>query len=48
MDKIKDYAIKKYPTKFKGKVIEVIEEDNFYKVFSKDGSPVFLSKNIQI
>lgn len=48
MDRIKDYAIKKYPTKFKGKAIEVIEEDKFYKVFSKDGSPVFLSKNIQI
>tara|TARA_R110002153_G_scaffold247478_1_gene403625 strand:+ start:210 stop:356 length:147 start_codon:yes stop_codon:yes gene_type:complete len=48
MDKIKDYVIKKYPGKFKGKTIEVIEEDNFYKIFSKDASPIFLSKNIQL
>ena len=27
MDKIKDYVVKKYPTKFKNKTIEVIEED---------------------
>jgi predicted ribosome-associated RNA-binding protein Tma20 len=48
MDKIKDYVVKKYPTKFKNKTIEVIEEDNFYKVFYKDGSPIFLSKNIEL
>jgi len=48
MDRIKDYARSKYPMKFKNKTIEVIEEDNFYKVFYKDGSPIFLSKDIQL
>jgi hypothetical protein len=46
MDRIKEYAIKKYPSKFKGKNVHVIEEENFFKVFVKDESPVFLSKNI--
>ncbi len=46
MDKIKEYALKKYPSRFKNKEIEIIEEENFFKVFTKDGSPVFLSKNI--
>lgn len=46
MDKIKEYALKKYPSRFKGKEIEVIEEENFFKVFTKDVSPVFLSKKI--
>jgi len=46
MDKIKEYAIKKYPSKFQNKNIQVIEEENFFKVFVKDESPVFLSKEI--
>lgn len=46
MDRIKEYAIKKYPSRFKGKNVQVIEEENFFKVFVKDESPVFLSKNI--
>lgn len=46
MDKIKEYALKKYPGRFKDKKIEVIEEENFFKVFTKDVSPVFLSKKI--
>jgi hypothetical protein len=46
MDRIKEYVLEKYPSRFKNKKIEIIEEDNFFKVFTKDGSPVFLSKNI--
>ena len=47
MDRIKEYALKEYPGRFRGKehLIEIIEEENFYKVFCKDTSPVFLSKN---
>lgn len=48
MDKIKEYVTKKYPTRFKNKNIQIIEEENFFKVFVKDESPVFLSKNISI
>lgn len=46
MKKLEEYVLKKYPSRFKDKTIEIIEEDNFFKVFAKDGSPVFLSKNI--
>lgn len=46
MEKIKEYVIKKYPSRFKNKHIEIIEEENFFKVYVKDVSPVFLSKNI--
>jgi len=46
MDKIIEYAQKKYPSRFKGKDVQVIEEENFFKVFVKDVSPVFLSKEI--
>ena len=46
MDKIIEYAQKKYPSKFKDKKVQVIEEENFFKVFVKDESPVLLSKQV--
>jgi len=46
MDKIKEYVTKKYPTRFKNKKIEIQEEESFFKVYAKDGSPVFLSKEL--
>ena len=46
MDRIIEYAQKKYPSRFKDKNVQVIEEENFFKVFVKDGSPVFLSKQL--
>lgn len=46
MDKLVEYVKKKYPTRFNNKTVEIIEEENFFKVFAKDKSPVFLSKDI--
>lgn len=46
MEKLKEYAASRYPSRFKNKEIEILEEDNFFKVYTKDVSPVFLSKNI--
>ena len=46
MDKIKEYVTKKYPTRFGNKKIEIQEEESFFKVYVKDGSPVFLSKEL--
>lgn len=46
MDKLKEYVQKKYPTRFGNKDIEIIEEENFFKVYAKDISPVFLSKDV--
>lgn len=46
MDKIIEYVKNKYPTRFKDKRVEVLEEENFFKVYAEDISPVFLSKNI--
>lgn len=46
MQELEEYVLKKYPSRFKNKKIEIVEEENFFKVFSKDCSPVFLSKNV--
>ena len=46
MEKIKEYVTKKYPTRFENKKIEIHEEDSFFKVYVKDQSPVFLSKDL--
>jgi predicted ATP-dependent serine protease len=45
MDKIKEYALKTYKSRFKSiSEITVEERDNHYIVYAKDGSPVFLNK----
>jgi len=46
MEEIKEYVTKKYPTRFKNKKIEIQEEESFFKVYVKDQSPVFLSKDL--
>lgn len=44
-EKIKDYVLKQYPTRFKkGEPIIVEERENHYIAYAKDKSPVFLSK----
>lgn len=46
MDKLVEYVTKKYPTRFKDLKIEIAEEENFFKVWAKDKSPLFLSKDV--
>jgi len=46
MEEIKKYVTKKYPTRFENKKIEIQEEESFFKVYVKDVSPVFLSKDL--
>lgn len=46
MDKIVNYSLEKYPSKFKGKQVFVDDLDSVYKVYAKDESPLFLSKNV--
>ena len=46
--KIKEYVLKQYPTRFKkGDPIIVEERENHYIAYAKDKSPVFLSKKYQ-
>ena len=45
--KIKNYVLKQYPTRFKkGDNIIIEERDKHIIAYIKDGSPVFLSKKI--
>jgi len=47
MNKIEEYLIKNYPTRFKqGDDISIEERDKHIIAYIKDGSPVFLSKKI--
>ena len=46
MKNIEEYVTKKYPSRFNNKKIEIIEEESFFKVYVKDGSPVFLNKEL--
>ena len=44
-EKIKNYVLKQYPTRFKkGDLIIIEEKENHYIEYAKDKSPVFLSK----
>ena len=44
-EKIKNYVLKQYPTRFKkGEHITVEERESHYIAYAKDKSPVFLSK----
>jgi hypothetical protein len=44
-EKIKDYVLKNYPTRFKKNDNIIIEErEKHYVVFAVDKSPVFLNK----
>ena len=42
-EKIKDYVLKQYPTRFK-KGEHITVEESHYIAYAKDKSPVFLSK----
>ena len=45
MDKIEEYLLKNYPSRFKkGDKIIIEERDKHIIAYIKDGSPVFLSK----
>lgn len=47
MNKIEEYLIKNYPSRFKqGDDISIEERDKHIIAYIKDGSPVFLSKKI--
>jgi|TARA_R110000868_G_scaffold405303_1_gene684582 hypothetical protein len=44
-EKIKEYALKNYPTRFKKEDKMIVEErEKHFVVYAKDKSPVFLSK----
>ncbi len=44
-EKIKNYVLKQYPTRFKKEDPIVVEErENHYIAYTKDKSPAFLSK----
>ena len=45
-EKIKEYVLEKYPRLFKGGEIIVVEKENVWQISYKDGSPLFLSKNV--
>jgi hypothetical protein len=45
-DRIKEYALEKYPGLFKGKDLIVVEKEHVWQISYKDGSPLFLSKNV--
>lgn len=46
MNRVLDYVLENYPKKFKGVTPEVIDLGSVYCITVKDGSPLFLSKNI--
>jgi len=45
-EKIKEYVLKNYPKMFKNREIIVVEKEDVWQIFWKDGSPLFLSKNV--
>lgn len=45
-DRIKEYVLEKYPKLFKGRDLIVVEKQNVWQISYKDGSPLFLSKNV--
>jgi hypothetical protein len=47
MSKIEEYALKRFPKRFKNKKVLIKEFDSHYEVNdNKDASPIILSKNI--
>jgi len=45
-EKIKEYVLKNYPQMFKNREIIIVEKEDVWQIFWKDGSPLFLSKNV--
>jgi hypothetical protein len=45
-EQIKEYALKKYAKLFKNKQLIIVEKENLWQISYKDGSPLFLSKNV--
>jgi hypothetical protein len=45
-ERIKEYVLKNYPNLFKGRELIVVEKENVWQISYKDGSPLFLSKNV--
>lgn len=45
-NKIKEYVLKKYPKLFKGRDLIVVDKEHAWQISYKDGSPLFLSKNV--
>ena len=45
-EKIEEYVLEKYPKIFKNKELIILEKENVWQISYKDGTPVFLSKNV--
>lgn len=45
-ERIKEYVLENYPKLFKGREIIVVEKEDVWQISWKDGSPLFLSKNV--
>ena len=45
-EKIKEYVLKNYPQMFKNREIIIVEKKDVWQISWKDGSPLFLSKNV--
>lgn len=45
-DKIEEYVLQKYPKLFKGKDLIIVEKEHVWQISCKDGSPLFLGKNV--
>lgn len=45
-DRIREYVLEKYPKLFKGRDLIVVEKEHVWQISYKDGSPLFLSKNV--
>jgi len=45
-DRIKEYVLDKYPKLFKSKDLIVVEKEHAWQISYKDGSPLFLGKNV--
>tara|TARA_B100001059_G_scaffold32675_1_gene26305 strand:- start:656 stop:799 length:144 start_codon:yes stop_codon:yes gene_type:complete len=47
MSKVEEYALKRFPKRFKNKKVLIKEFNSHYEVnHNKDASPIILSKNI--
>jgi len=47
MSKVEEYALKRFPKRFKNKKVLIKEFESHYEVnHNKDASPIILSKNI--
>ena len=46
MKNIEEYVLKNYAKLFKNKELIIVEKENAWQISYKDGSPLFLSKNV--